>query len=583
MAFDGITIAALKEELNHTVLNGRIHKITQPEPDEILLSIKGPDRQYRLLLSANPSLPLLYLTEENKISPVTAPPFCMYLRKHLQNGRIVKITQPGFERILIFHIEHLNELGDLCEKKLIVELMGKYSNIIFTDSDDCILESIKHISAAVSSVREVLPGKPYFIPDTQNKNDPLAATEESFKSLLSVKHSDCFQAVMSSYRGISPVIAHEMADDAGTDSRMASDLSEEEMDRLYRSFLAVFDKVKAGQFSARIYYKNRKPAEFSMVPLSSFEGTSVYGDITVETFDSPSLLIKSYYAAREKYSRSRQKSSDLRKIITTILERDVKKYDLQTAQMKDTEKMEQYRVYGELLQTYAFQAETGAKSVTVDNYYTGKPVTIPLKTDQTAIENSQRYFDKYGKCKRTREALTGLMAQVKDEITHLESILTALELAEKEEDLNEIREEMADSGYIRRKGKKQKDRFKSRPYHYISSDGFHIYVGKNNYQNEALTFKFATGNDWWFHAKSAPGSHVIVKCEGKELPDRTFEEAAALAAHYSKAREQDLVEVDYVQKKQVKKVPGSKPGFVIYHTNYSMSISPDIKNLQPVE
>ena len=244
--------------------------------------------------------------------------------------------------------------------------------------------------------------------------------------------------------------------------------------------------------------------------------------------------------------------------------------------------MDTYRIYGELLQTYGYSIEQGSKSAVVDNYYTNEPITIPLDETKTPLENARRYFDKYGKCKRTKEALTELILQVKDEITHLESILTALDIAEKEEDLNQIREEMMEYGYIRRKGSKQKQRFISKPFHYISSDGFDIYVGKNNYQNDELTFKFATGNDWWFHAKGMPGSHVILKNDGREIPDSTFEEAGRLAAHYSKGRGQEKVEIDYTPKKNIKKTPGGKPGFVIYHTNYSLNIDSDISGINLV-
>ena len=245
--------------------------------------------------------------------------------------------------------------------------------------------------------------------------------------------------------------------------------------------------------------------------------------------------------------------------------------------------MDTYRIYGELLQTYGYSIEPGAKSATVDNYYTNEPLTIPLDETKTPLENARRYFDKYGKCKRTKEALTELIVQVKDEITHLESILTALDIAEKEEDLNQIKEELMEYGYIRRKGGKQKQRFVSKPFHYVSSDGFDIFVGKNNYQNDELTFKFATGNDWWFHAKGMPGSHVILKNDGREIPDSTFEEAGRLAAHYSQGRGQEKVEIDYTPKKNIKKTPGGKPGFVIYHTNYSLNIDSNIEGIKLVQ
>ncbi len=591
MAFDGITIAAIRKELADTLKDGRISKIAQPEPDELLLTIKTPIGQYKLVLSANPSLPLAYLTDENKVSPMTAPPFCMLLRKHLQNGKILSISQPDFERILVFEIEHLNELGDLCRKKLIVELMGKYSNIIFVSEENTIIDSIKRISAAVSSVREVLPGRDYFVPTAEGKTNPLLADKDSFIHCIKEKHEYCHKALLSSYTGVSPLIAHEICYLADLSDAIASELTPEETDRLYDAFYSIFIKVKNEQFKPVIYYENEVPKEYSCVPVSSYENkidnsmeNGTCGNKTL-SYDSICALIRDYYSQKEKHSRSRQKSADLRKIVSTILERDVKKYDLQCRQLKDTEKMDTYRIYGELLQTYGYSIEPGSKSATVDNYYTNEPITIPLDDQKTPLENARRYFDKYGKCKRTKEALTELIVQVKDEINHLESIMTALDIAEKEEDLNQIREELMEYGYIRRKGGKkasQKQRFTSKPFHYVSSDGFDIYVGKNNYQNDELTFKFATGNDWWFHAKGIPGSHVILKSEGKEVPDSTFEEAGRLAAFYSKGRGQEKVEIDYTPKKNIKKTPGGKPGFVIYHTNYSLNIDSDITGIKQI-
>lgn len=599
MAFDGITIAAIRKELADTLTEGRISKIAQPEPDELLLTIKTPAGQYKLVLSANPSLPLAYLTEENKVSPMTAPPFCMLLRKHIQNGKILSITQPDFERILVFEIEHLNELGDLCCKKLIVELMGKYSNIIFAsedvaEGDSCeavtglkIIDSIKRISAAVSSVREVLPGKDYFIPTAEGKTNPLLADKSSFISCITSKHEYCHKALLSSYTGVSPLIAHEICYLADLSDALASELTDAEAARLYDAFASIFNRVKEEAFAPVIYYEKDVPKEYSCVPVTSYENRCSGSDQAAsgnraESYSSVCGLIREYYSQKEKHSRSRQKSADLRKIVSTILERDVKKYDLQCRQLKDTEKMDTYRIYGELLQTYGYSIEAGVKSATVDNYYTNEPITIPLDEQKTPLENARRYFDKYGKCKRTKEALTELIVQVQDEISHLESIMTALDIAEKEEDLNQIREELMEYGYIRRKGGKrnaQKQRFVSKPFHYVSSDGFDIYVGKNNYQNDELTFKFATGNDWWFHAKGIPGSHVILKSEGKEVPDSTFEQAGRLAAYYSKGRGQEKVEIDYTPKKNIKKTPGGKPGFVIYHTNYSLNIDSDISGI----
>ena len=578
MAFDGITISCLQKELKEHLLNGRIYKIAQPEHDELLLTLKTPKGQYRLVLSASASLPLVYLTEKNKPSPMTAPNFCMLLRKHIQNGRIVDISQPSLERILEFTIEHLDEMGDLCQKRLIIELMGKHSNIIFCDHTGKIIDSIKHISSAVSSLREVLPGRDYFIPVTAEKANPLSTTKEEFYSLIYSKNMDCYKALYSSYVGLSPFIAHEICFRAGGSCDLSTAaLNIEEKEKLYQTFESMMNEIHQGTFSPVILYENQSPKEYAVFPIFS------YSQAQTKLISSISLLLEQYYEEKSMVTRIRQKSVDLRKIVQTALERNVKKYDLQIRQMKDTEKRDKYKVYGELITAYGYSVSSGSKSMTANNYYTGEDITIPLDPALTPIENAKKYFDKYNKLKRTYEALSNLTLQVKEEIEHLESISNALDIAQKEEDLIQIKEELIETGYIRRKGTSKKQRFTSKPFHYISSDGYHIYVGKNNYQNEELTFKFATGNDWWFHAKGIPGSHVIVKTNGDELPDRTFEEAGKLAAYYSKGKGQEKIEIDYIQKKHIKKPSGSKPGFVVYYTNYSLMIDSDISSLQEIK
>lgn len=584
MAFDGITIAAVVKELKDSLIGGRIYKIAQPESDELLLTIKTADGgQKRLLISAGASLPLIYLTENNKPSPMTAPGFCMLLRKHLQNGRIIDISQPGLERIIHLHIEHLNEMGDLCRKRLIVEIMGKHSNIIFVNEDDMIIDSIKHISGLISSVREVLPGRTYFIPVTQEKSNPLATDFSAFKTALTGKNMPVYKAVYSLYTGISPIMAHEICCRAKIDGDISTAFFEEShegkqiLDRLYQSFSQMMETVKKGDFHPVIVYEGSTPVEFAPLHLV------MYNESNQKDIPSVSCLLEQYYAEKSTVTRIRQKSVDLRKIVQTALERNVKKYDLQLRQMKDTEKKEQYRIYGELLNTYGYEVAPGAKSMEALNYYTNEMITIPLDPLLSPSENAKKYFDKYGKLKRTFEALSTLTAQVKDEIDHLESIQNALDIALLEEDLVQIKEELISCGYIRRKGGTRKVKSTSKPFHYVSTDGFHIYIGKNNYQNDELTFKFANGGDWWFHAKGVPGSHVIVKSEGNELPDATFEDAARLAAYYSKARGQEKAEIDYTEKKNVKKPNGGKPGFVVYYTNYSMMIDSDISHLKRVD
>ena len=575
MAFDGITIAALQKELSGALTGGRISKIAQPEADELLLTIKNEKKQYRLLMSASASLPLLYLTESNKPSPMTAPGFCMLLRKHLNGGKIISITQPSLERVLRFEIEHLNELGDPCRKFLIAELMGKHSNLIFCREDDLILDSIKHVSSMVSSVREVLPGRTYFIPATQEKLDPLKSSPEEMTAIISAKPLPLGKALYTSLTGFSPVMAEELCHRCGLEAgRAAEALTETDRTVLGHQLMRLLEDIRAGHFSPRIWYQNGAPAEFSPLPLT------IYETLEARSFDSISFLLESYYASKNVITRIRQKSSDLRRIVQTALERSRKKYDLQIRQLRDTEKRDKYKIYGELLHTYGYQLEEGARALETVNYYTGEPVTVPLDSALTPQENAKRYFDKYGKLKRTFEAVTGQLKETESEIRHLESVSTALDIALSEEDLVQIKEELMESGYIRRRRSgDKKPRITSRPFHYLSSDGFHIYVGKNNFQNDELTFKFASGNDWWFHAKGTAGSHVILKSEGREIPDRAFEEAGRLAAYYSKNRGNEKAEIDYVEKKHVKKPGGAKPGFVVYYTNYSLVIDSDISGL----
>jgi len=525
MALDGIVMANLAAEMKDRLEGGKIAKIAQPEKDELLFTIKNQKNTWRLLISASASLPLIYFTEANKQSPMTAPNFCMLLRKHIGNGRIIRVSQPGLERIICMEVEHFDELGDKRTKKLIIEIMGKHSNIIFCNEEDMILDSIKHISAQVSSIREVVPGRTYFIPQTMEKKDPLTITEEEFINVIGQTAAPIQKALYMKLTGISPIMGHELCNLASIDGdRSANGMTELELIHLYHMFSFIMDDVKHG---------------------------------------------------KNTITRIRQKSVDLRKIVQTALERNYKKYDLQAKQLKDTDKRDKYKVYGELINTYGYELTGGEKQLVCLNYYTNEEITIPMDDQLSAKENAQKYFDKYNKLKRTFEAVTGQIAETKQEIDHLESVSTALDIALMEEDLVQIKEELMEYGYIKhRRSSDKKPKITSRPFHYVSSDGFHIYVGKNNYQNEELTFKVASGNDWWFHAKGIPGSHVIVKTEGKELPDRAFEEAGALAAYYSKGRENDKVEVDYIQKKQIKKVAGSAPGFVIYHTNYSMVAEP---------
>ena len=588
MALDGIVVANIVHELNRTLLGGRINKIAQPEKDELLLTIKGQERKaFKLFLSAGAGMPLVYLTEGTKTSPITAPNFCMLLRKHLNNGKILDISQPGLERIISIKLEHMDELGDLGVKYLIIELMGKHSNIIFCDDKMTIIDSIKRVNQFMSSVREVLPGRDYFIPETTDKLDPLAIDFSSFRENILNKTMPIGKAIYTGLTGISPLMANEICHRSSIDSEASTQtLNEDTGLHLYRNFDRIMQLVRDKNFSPNIVMGDRGPIEFSSIPLTCYLGYET------EENSSISSILETYYATKNASSRIHQKSSDLRKLVANAIERSTKKYDLQLKQLKDTDKRDKYKIYGELITAFGYDLEPGSKELIAQNYYNNnEEIKIPLDPLISPMENAKKYFEKYNKLKRTYEALSTLITETKDETRHLESIRTSMEIATDENDLNELRHELMEYGYIKKKFNLKKGGMKagsgkiakSKPFHYISSDGYHIYVGKNNYQNEDITFKLADGNDWWFHSKNLPGSHVIVKSGGNELPDRTFEEAARLAAHYSGGRDAEKVEIDYTQRKNIKKPTAKAPGFVIYSTNYSMVADTDISNIKKSE
>lgn len=576
MALDGIVLSNVVYELNSLLLGGRIDKIAQPEKDELIITIRNNSNSYKLLISSQASIPRIHLTKIQKKNPLTPPSFCMLLRKHISNGKIISIHQPNFERILEITFEQLNELGDLCQKTLIVEIMGRHSNIIFCDDSGKILDSIKRVNSGMSSIREVFPGRDYIYPPS--KTNPLEIDSLDKFVLYLNKNTLIQKSIYQSYNGISPLIAEEICYNSNINSSSHIDeLSIADYNNLFKSFKEVLTIVKSDKFIPNILVDNNNEyKDFSSISLN----VTHYDNIK---FSSISELLDDYYKVKANQTRINQKSVDIRKIVQNNLERCYKKLDLQKNQLIDTEDREKYKIKGELINANMYQINEGDEKVIVLNYYNNKEEEIKLDPTLTPSQNAQKYYEKYNKKKRTLTALTEQIKITKKELSHLESIKYSLDFADSEEDITEIRKELMDAGYIKyRKNKRKKVLSKSEPLHFISSDGFHIYVGKNNIQNEELALRFASSNDWWFHAKDIPGSHVIVKTEGKELPDKTFEEAANLAAFYSQGKESSKVSIDYTLKKNLKKPNGSAPGFVIYHTNYSMVAKPNIAGIKRI-
>ena len=586
MALDGITTSAIVSELKASLLGGRIDKIHQPVADEIRMTVRIPGSGARkLLLSANSANPRMHLTKSSRENPMTAPLFCMVLRKHLAGGKLIGILQPDFERIIILQVESANEMGDITTKNLILEIMGKHSNLILTDENGKILDSIKRVTHEKSSVREVLPGKQYVFPPSQNKKNPLLAVQEDFLQGLHLQEGRKLQEFLyQTYTGISPVMAGEICTRAGLDaSDTCHQITEAAALQLVSVFLQTMEEIRKEQYLPAVYYQeNGRILDFAVLKMTQFQSLSK------KQYASISALLEGFYQERDNAAHIRQKAQDMRKLVMNHIERCVKKKEIHLKTRQETKGMELWKKKGELLTANIYAVPQGVTTFrTVDYYEESMPeIEIAIDPAKTPAENAQKYFAKYNKAKRTLAALETQEKQNEEELVYLESVLNALENAKEDADLSEIRAELAESGFLRRqvpkKGQQKPQR--SKPLRYISSDGYEILVGKSNLQNDELTLRTAEPTDLWLHTKDIPGSHVIIRTNGKsELPEATMEEAANLAAFFSKAKNSSMVPVDYTQRKNVKKPGGAKPGMVIYLTNKTIYIHPDEERVKQMK
>ena len=582
MAFDGITVSAIKAEIEDKILGGRIDKVYQPEKDEIILGIRSMGQVYKLLLTSNASNPKFHFTQTNPSNPMTPPLFCMVMRKHLQSGKIIKIEQPDFDRILNIYVESLNELGDYSVKKLVLEIMGRHSNIILTDENNTILDCIKHIGHDTSSVREVLPGREYTLPPSQGKINTLELDNNNFNEVLENNPSFEIQSVIyKNYTGISPIAASEICYRANVNgSTPVEALTDIQKEIVFNKFAELVEDIKANRFyPENITNEKGKTIDFSPIEMTQFNG------LEIKKYTSISELIESFYANRDFAYRIGQKTQDLRKLITQNIERCIRKKDIQMQTLRSIKNRDELRLKGELLTANIYSIKKGMTTVELPNYYSENQelVAIELDSNKTPSENAQKYYKAYNKAKRTFEALKDQIKSNDEELAYLESVLTSVNNCTDEQDVKEIRRELREEGYVK-KVKNQKDKSKkhSVPLHFISQDGFDIYVGKNNIQNDELTLKFARPRDIWMHTKNIPGSHVIIVANGQTIPDTTLNEGAMLSAFYSKAKNSSKVPVDYTEKKNVKKPNGSKPGFVIYETNKTAYITTSEEEIKKI-
>lgn len=573
MALDAVAVRAVADELRSAAINGRIEKIHQPERDEITIGIRTFSDTYKLVLSAASSNPRIHFSKVSKTNPKTAPMFCMLLRKHLGSGKITDIRQYGFERIIEITAESYDELGELTEKRLIIEIMGKHSNIILVNHENKIIDSIKHVDRTVSSVRQVLPGMTYSYPPAQNKT-PLTEFDESTAFDLTQGGMQLQKSVIASVSGISPLTAREAVFEAyGASDYRAEEISDTAP--LYGALCRLRDTVAAGNFRPCLIkeHDTGRILEFSAVDIKQYGS---YADVIY--YDSVSELLDAFYSGRDAAERMKQRSADLFKLLSTNSDRAAKKLIVLQNTVKQAQRKEEFKEYADLIMANLWRIEDGAASAEVENYYAdGLPtVKIPLDPSLSASDNAQRYYKKYRKSKTAEIEAAIQLEETEREIDYLDSTLFAVESAASNADLSAIRDELAEQGYIKRRSSvKKKTSEASKPLHFISSDGFDIYTGRNNTQNDWLTLKFANTSDIWFHTKNIHGSHTIIKLgTDKEVPERTMLEAAQIAAYYSKGRSSSQVPVDYTQIKNVKKPNGAKPGMVIYDRYNTVYVTP---------
>jgi predicted ribosome quality control (RQC) complex YloA/Tae2 family protein len=560
MSFDGLFTKSMADELKQQLKGGRINKVYQPYKNEIILTIRAAGTNHKLLLSAHPSYARVQLTNESFENPSEPPMFCMLLRKHIEGSILEDLYQIGNDRMIIFEIKGRNEIGDVSYKQLIIEIMGRHSNIILIDKTrNLILDSIKHISFAVNTHRAILPGQPYVFPPEQNKKNPFLANEEDVLRSIDFNAGKLDQQLVNHFAGVSPIFAKEVLYQSGLANRTT----------VPKTFIKLVNKIKTGDLSPSIITNDGKEA-FYLFPLEHLKGE-------VKEFTSLSEMLDRFYYKKAERDHVKQQGQDIERFITNEKEKNVKKIKKLEATLKEAEKADQFKHYGELLTANLFAVKKGMKEIEVLDYYdeSGGMVVIPLDPRKSPSENAQKYFSKYQKAKN---AVTITLEQIKkaqEEVAYFDNLLHQVQTASPK-DLQEIREELVEGGYLRERQKRNGRKIQNtKPLldYFQASDGTEIIVGKNNKQNDYLTNKLAARDEIWLHTKDIPGSHVVIR--SKNPSEETILEAAKLAAYFSKARHSSSVPVDFTKVRHVKKPSGAKPGFVIYDHQQTVYVTPD--------
>jgi predicted ribosome quality control (RQC) complex YloA/Tae2 family protein len=574
MPFDSSALKAITIELRELLTGGRITKIYQTNPLDLLLIIRSKGDNQQLLLSAHPSLHRVHLTQGPKGQALPPSNFCMVLRKHLEGGKIKNIEQLDFERILEITVETRDEIGECNTNKLFIEIMGKHSNIILVDQDGKIIDSIKHIGPSMSRVRTILPNHPYSSVPNFDRVNPLRCSREDFERLIMQQpNEDLKQSFISFFTGISPLLFQEIIYRSGLENnRVIKTLEASELNKLYEVFSSIFLEIANNVFECNlIYNQDLSLNDFAVYPLFHIPASQK------QKMCNSNQVVDYFYNKKTLQDKLLNIKKELLKIIDVALKRNRQKQDKLLNELKSNANWEELRIMGELLYANLHMLRPGIDKVTLINFYDEKKNKMTIKLDpmKSPAENAQLYFKKYNKCRNSIKAGKEQLTLTSNEIAYLESLSTSIVNSENLEELEEIREEMIEQGLLRKHNLNGKKNVVSQPLKFISRDSFQILVGKNNRQNDLLTLKTAKSDDLWFHAKNIPGSHVLIKTEGRAVPDNTIEDAAILAAYYSKAKFSGKTPVDFTQKKFVRKPKGAKPGMVIYENQTTIYVNPN--------
>ncbi|MDD6011429.1 MAG: NFACT RNA binding domain-containing protein [Oscillospiraceae bacterium] len=572
MALDGIFLTKIKQELLTEALGLRVDRVNQPTKDEIILNLRGKGVSKKLLICVRADSARVHFTAHTIDNPQVPPMFCMLMRKYLTGAMIVGVRQQENDRILFIDFDATNEIGDRIDLTLCVEIMGKYSNLMLL-SEGTIIDAVKRVDFTTSSVRQVLPGTAYQLPASQNKlSIEKSEISDLTERILSFGDKQLSGAVMSAVQGVSPVVAREIAYRVTYDDAPVASLTGEQVQMLRTEL----EKIKNGlQSDLRVYMisdKDGKPKDMSHMEVRQ------YGDtMLITAFETPGELLDQFYYERDRINRINHRAHELIKTLNNLIERTARKLSFQQQELKQCQDKDKLRLYGELILANLYRLGKGVTFYEVENYYeSGEMIRIPCNPALSPTENQKKYYKEYRKAQTAEKMLATLIEKGQQELIYLESVLDELSRADTDSEISAVRLELSQAGYIKNtKGKKQKPPRELPPIEFRSSDGFRILVGRNNVQNDKLSLKTAAKSDLWLHTQGIPGSHVIISAEGRDIPDRTIEEAAIIAAGHSRAKDSSLVPVDYTPVKMLKKPNGARAGMVIYHEYRTLIVKPD--------